>query len=64
MYLQDAAHQHADLIQEYNSVMDEFKKRYGMLLDVHDKTQLKIKQVTGLRDGVSFLPFLEVPSRY
>ncbi|KAM7213096.1 hypothetical protein V8F06_011519 [Rhypophila decipiens] len=50
---QDAAQQHVDLIQEYNSVMDEFKRRYGMLADVHDKTQLKIKQVTGLRDGIS-----------
>lgn len=29
-----------------------------MLVDVHDKTQLKIKQVTGLRDGVSrYHPF-------
>ncbi len=43
-----------DLIQEYNSIVDEFKKRYGMLADVHDRTQLKIKQVTGLRDGVCF----------
>ncbi|KAK0722603.1 hypothetical protein B0T26DRAFT_643204 [Lasiosphaeria miniovina] len=50
---QDATNQHADLIQEYNGVVDEFKKRYGMLMDVHDKTQLKIKQVTGLRDGIS-----------
>jgi len=42
-----------DLIQEYNSIIDEFKKRHGMLVDVAEKTQLKIKQVTGLRDGVS-----------
>lgn len=33
--------------------MDEFRKRHGLLIDVHDKTQLKIKQVTGLRDGIS-----------
>ncbi|KAK3326630.1 hypothetical protein B0H66DRAFT_551399 [Apodospora peruviana] len=50
---QDAMQQHVDLIQEYNSIVEEFKKRYGMLVDVHDKTQLKIKQVTGLRDGIS-----------
>lgn len=48
----DVIQQHVDLIQEYNNVMDEFKKRHGMLVDVHDSTQLKIKQVTGLRDGV------------
>jgi len=45
--------QNVDLIQEYNSIIDEFKKRHGMLVDVAEKTQLKIKQVTGLRDGVS-----------
>jgi hypothetical protein len=45
--------QDIDLIQEYNSILDEFKKRHGMLVDVAEKTQLKIKQVTGLRDGVS-----------
>jgi len=50
----DASQQNIDLIQEYNStVIDEFKKRHGMLVDVAEKTQLKIKQVTGLRDGIS-----------
>ena len=32
--------------------MDEFHKRYGMLADVQDKMNVKIRQVTGLRDGV------------
>ncbi|KAK4183825.1 hypothetical protein QBC35DRAFT_83621 [Podospora australis] len=50
---QEAAQQDAELIQESSVVLDEFKKRYAMLLDVQDKTQLKIKQVTGLRDGIS-----------
>jgi len=50
---QDSLQQDIDLIQEYNSILDEFKKRHGMLVDVAEKTQLKIKQVTGLRDGVS-----------
>lgn len=50
---QHAIQQDADLIQETNNVLDDFKKRYGRLTDVHDRTQLKIKQVTGLRDGVS-----------
>lgn len=54
---QDTAQQHVDLIQEYTSVMDEFKKAYGMLAEVQDKTQLKIKQVTGLRDGVCYIVF-------
>ncbi|KAK3350290.1 hypothetical protein B0T25DRAFT_457435, partial [Lasiosphaeria hispida] len=45
--------QNVDLIQEYNIIIDEFKKRHGMLVDVAEKTQLKIKQVTGLRDGIS-----------
>ncbi|KAK0744618.1 hypothetical protein B0T21DRAFT_282031, partial [Apiosordaria backusii] len=44
---------YAELVQEANTVLDEFRKRHGMLIDVHDKTQLKIKQVTGLRDGIS-----------
>ncbi|KAK4221059.1 hypothetical protein QBC38DRAFT_149395 [Podospora fimiseda] len=50
---QQALQHDADLIQETNNILDEFKKRYGMLMDVHDRTQLKIKQVTGLRDGIS-----------
>ncbi|KAK4465126.1 hypothetical protein QBC42DRAFT_26114 [Cladorrhinum samala] len=50
---QHALQQDADLIQETNNVLDDFKKRYGRLTDVHDRTQLKIKQVTGLRDGIS-----------
>ncbi|KAK4161191.1 hypothetical protein QBC43DRAFT_292255 [Cladorrhinum sp. PSN259] len=50
---QYAVQHDADLIQETNNILDEFKKRYGMLVDVHDRTQLKIKQVTGLRDGIS-----------
>ena len=49
---QDASQQHAELIQEYNNLMDEFHKRYGMLADVQDKMNVKIRQVTGLRDGV------------
>jgi chromosome segregation ATPase len=51
---QDAGQQHADLIQEYNNLVEEFKKRYGMLADVQDRMQVKIRQVTGLRDGVCF----------
>jgi len=36
--------------------MDEYHKRYGMLADVQDRMQVKIRQVTGLRDGVSGYP--------
>ncbi|KAK0666027.1 hypothetical protein QBC41DRAFT_157065 [Cercophora samala] len=50
---QEALHQDAELIQEASTVVDEFRKRHGLLVDVHDKMQLKIKQVTGLRDGIS-----------
>ncbi|KAK3987693.1 hypothetical protein QBC44DRAFT_117231 [Cladorrhinum sp. PSN332] len=50
---QHALQHDADLIQETNNILDEFQKRHGMLMDVHDRTQLKIKQVTGLRDGIS-----------
>ena len=46
---------HIDLLQEYLNVLEEFEKRYGMLSDVQIRTQLKIRQVTGLRDGVSTL---------
>jgi hypothetical protein len=52
--IQEAGQQHVDLLQEYNIVIEEFEKRYGMLADVQTTTQLKIRQVTGLRDGVSF----------
>lgn len=41
------------MLQEYNNVIEEFEKRSGMLSDVQVRTQLKIRQVTGLRDGVS-----------
>lgn len=51
--IQEAGQQHVDLLQEYNNVIEEFEKRYGMLSDVQIRTQLKISQVTGLRDGVS-----------
>jgi hypothetical protein len=44
---------HVDLLQEYLNVLEEFEKRCGMLSDVQIRTQLKIRQVTGLRDGVS-----------
>lgn len=50
---QETSYQDAELVQEANTVVDEFRKRHGLLIDVHDKTQLKIKQVTGLRDGIS-----------
>lgn len=50
---QEAGQQHVDLMQEYNNVLEEFEKRFGMLSDVQIRTQLKIRQVTGLRDGVS-----------
>lgn len=33
-------------------MIEEFEKRFGMLSDVHLATQLKISQITGLRDGV------------
>jgi hypothetical protein len=49
---QDAGQQHVDLLQEYNNIIEEFEKRYNMLCDVHIATQLKISQITGLRDGV------------
>ncbi|KAK0735987.1 hypothetical protein B0T21DRAFT_383668 [Apiosordaria backusii] len=50
---QEALHQEAELVQASNTVLDEFRKRHGMLTEIHDKIQLKIKQVTGLRDGIS-----------
>jgi Mg2+ and Co2+ transporter CorA len=50
---QEAGQQHVDLLQEYNNVIEEFEKRYGILSDVQIRTQLKIRQVTGLRDGIS-----------
>jgi hypothetical protein len=51
--LKEAAQQDIELIQEYKNVLEEFGKRYGILSDVQIKIQLRIRQVTGLRDGVS-----------
>jgi hypothetical protein len=48
---------HVDLLQEYVNILEEFEKRYGMLFEVQIRTQLKIRQVTGLRDGVRTPPF-------
>ncbi|PVH79529.1 hypothetical protein DL98DRAFT_655454 [Cadophora sp. DSE1049] len=56
---QEAGQQHVDLLQEYNNVIEEFEKRYGMLSDVQIRTQLKISQVTGLRDGISTVTNVE-----
>ncbi|CZT10086.1 uncharacterized protein RCO7_03218 [Rhynchosporium graminicola] len=56
---QEAGQQHVDLLQEYNNVIEEFDKRYGMLSDVQIRTQLKISQVTGLRDGISTVTNVE-----
>lgn len=58
---QEAGHQHVDLLQEYNNVLEEFEKRYGMLSDVHIRIQLKIRQVTGLRDGVGNFAYRTLP---
>ncbi|KAL2072990.1 hypothetical protein VTL71DRAFT_10314 [Oculimacula yallundae] len=56
---QEPGQQHVDLLQEYNNVIEEFEKRYGMLSDVQIRTQLKISQVTGLRDGISTVTNVE-----
>ncbi|PBP23734.1 hypothetical protein BUE80_DR005413 [Diplocarpon rosae] len=59
MVRQEAGQQHAELLQEYNNVVEEFEKRFGMLADVRIRTQLKIRQVTGLRDGISTITNVE-----
>lgn len=56
---QEAGQPHVDLLQEYNNVVEEFEKRFGMLNDVRIRTQLKIRQVTGLRDGISTVTNVE-----
>ena len=53
--IQGSGELHIDLLQEYLNVLEEFEKRFGMLSEVQIRTQLKIRQVTGLRDGVSVL---------
>jgi hypothetical protein len=45
--------QDIELVQEYKNVLEEFGDRYCILRDVQIKIQLRIRQVTGLRDGVS-----------
>ncbi|KAI0134259.1 hypothetical protein BJ170DRAFT_192466 [Xylariales sp. AK1849] len=55
----DAGYLHVDLLQEYQQVIEEFTKRYDILSDVDMRTKLKIKQVTGLRDGISTVTNVE-----
>jgi len=51
--IQGSGELHIDLLQEYLNVLEDFEKQFGMLSEVQIRTQLKIRQVTGLRDGVS-----------
>jgi hypothetical protein len=52
-YHQEAGEQHIDLLLEYDEVTERFEKRYGMLSAMQNKTQLRIRRVMGLREGVS-----------
>jgi len=51
--LQEEGQQHIELLQEYTDVLERFGKRLSILSNVHVRIQLKIKHITGLRDGVS-----------
>lgn len=52
-YCQDLNSMHPDLLRDYQQCIEEFSKRYDLLIDIDMRTKLKIKQVSGLRDGVS-----------
>jgi hypothetical protein len=54
--LQDEGQQHVELLQEYASVLKEFRKRFSILSSVQVRIQLKVEHITGLRDGVSPRP--------
>jgi hypothetical protein len=51
---QEYGQPHIDLLQEYLNVVEWFDKRFNILSNVEVRIQLKIKHITGLRDGVSF----------
>jgi hypothetical protein len=51
--VQEEGQQHIELLQEYTNVLEGFGKRFGILSNVQVRIQLKIKHITGLRDGVS-----------
>ncbi|KAM0809294.1 hypothetical protein AB5N19_09637 [Seiridium cardinale] len=55
----DSNSRNTDLLHEYQQVIDAFTKRFDMLSDVDLRTKLKIKQVTGLRDGISTVTNVE-----
>ena len=43
-------------MQEYMNVLEGFEKRLSILSNVQVRIQLKIKHISGLRDGVSLHP--------
>ena len=44
---------HSILRQEYDRIIERFDKQREQLVILHDSFNLKIQQVTGLRDGLS-----------
>ena len=51
--IKEGGERHADLKKVYKDVLEKFGKQHDFLSATHAKIDLKIKQVTGLRDGVS-----------
>jgi hypothetical protein len=55
---QDEGRMHPDLLQEYINIMESFDKRFSNLSNAQARIELRIKHITGLRDGVSALAFI------
>ena len=55
---QDEGQMHAELLQEYINIMESFDKRFSNLSNAQARIELRIKHITGLRDGVSILTFM------
>ena len=55
---QDEGQMHPDLLQEYMNIMESFDKRFSNLSNAQARIELRIKHITGLRDGVSILALI------
>lgn len=50
--IKERGERHGELKRAYKDTLEKFGKQRDFLFAVHAKIDLKIKQVTGLRDGV------------
>ena len=61
---QDEGQMHPELLQEYMNIMESFDKRFSNLSNAQARIELRIKHITGLRDGVSILALIVLDSSF